>query len=284
MTNDFKIGIIVDCLKLGIEPGITKAAEMGADGIQVYAVSGEMAPDTLTKARRMELLDRIKSNGLVVSAVCGDLGGHGFSKRSDHVARIEMSKKIMELAKDLESDIVTTHIGVIPQAVNERYEALYEASCRLGEIAMNAGGVFAIETGSETTETLRGFLENVASRGVGVNYDPANLVMVTGDDPVKGVMTLGGHIVHTHAKDGVMIRQGDPEAIYDAFAEPGSDWIHFADYFKETPLGQGGVDFAGYLKALADIGYKGFLTIEREVGSRPLEDIREAVRFLRGML
>jgi sugar phosphate isomerase/epimerase len=195
-----------------------------------------------------------------------------------------MSKKIMELAKDLESTIVTTHVGVIPDVRNERYETLADACRRLGGIAKAGDGIFAIETGPETTTTLRGFLETVASCGVGVNYDPANLVMVTGDDPVRGVAVLGSHIVHTHAKDGIMIQQGDPEAIYNAFAEPGSDWIHFADYFKETPLGQGGVDFAGYLNALAEIGYKGFLTIEREVGSRPLEDIREAVRFLRSIL
>ena len=52
-------------------------------------------------------------------------------------------------------------------------------------------------------------------------------------------------------------------------------------YFEEVPLGTGSVDFSVYLKALEDIGYKGFLTIEREVGDNPEADIKTAVDFLR---
>ncbi|MCQ2432802.1 MAG: TIM barrel protein, partial [Clostridia bacterium] len=54
------------------------------------------------------------------------------------------------------------------------------------------------------------------------------------------------------------------------------------EYFKEVPLGQGHVDFDKYLAALADIGYEGYLTIEREVGADPVADIRTAVDFLTG--
>ena len=70
----FKIGVMVDSFRLGIEEGIKKAAEVGGEGIQIYATSGEFAPENLSPARRKELLDIIKSNGLVVSALCGDLG------------------------------------------------------------------------------------------------------------------------------------------------------------------------------------------------------------------
>lgn len=52
-------------------------------------------------------------------------------------------------------------------------------------------------------------------------------------------------------------------------------------YFQEVPLGTGDVDFPNYLKALEDIGYNGFLTIEREVGDNPEADITTAVNFLR---
>lgn len=280
----FKIGLIVDCLGLGIEKGIARAAELGAQGIQVYAVSGGMAPDNLSKAKRRDLADRIRSCGLVVSAVCGDLGGHGFTIRSDNPAKIEMSKKIMELAKDLESDVVTTHIGVVPETAGSRYETLSDACFRLGTIARAMDAVFAVETGPEKAATLRRFLDDLGTKGVGVNYDPANLVMVSGDDPVAGVALLKDYIVHTHAKDGIMIRQGDPEAIYNAFAEPDTGWIKFSDYFLETPLGEGGVDFARYLEALDAIGYKGFLTIEREVGDDPASDIAKAVSYLRKIL
>ena len=72
--------------------------------------------------------------------------------------------------------------------------------------------------------------------------------------------------------------------IYDFFAEGGIGDLRLGDYFLETPLGQGAVDFDRYLGALKEIGYKGFLTIEREVGEDPTADIRLAVDFLKARI
>jgi sugar phosphate isomerase/epimerase len=186
-----KIGVMVDSFKLDLRAGIKKAKEVGADGIQIYAVEGSMDPDHLDKRQRKELLDFIKSNGLAVSALCGDLGGHGFTVKEDNAWKIEKSRRIMELAKDLESNVVTTHIGVIPEdETNSRYAVLKEACEELGRFGDSLGATFAIETGPEKAETLRKFLDSLDSNGVGVNLDPANFVMVTGDDPVKAVTTL----------------------------------------------------------------------------------------------
>ena len=123
---------------------------------------------------------------------------------------------------------------------------------------------------------MKGFLDGLHSTGVAVNLDPANLVMVTGDDPVAAVYTLKDYIVHTHAKDGRRLLVRDPEIIYGII----EDEIQAGRAFIELPLGEGDVDFPNYLKALDDIGYRGFLTIEREVGDDPETDIAKAVTFL----
>lgn len=279
--SKFGIGVMVDSFRLPLKEGIMKAREVGASGIQVYAIQGEMAPENLSPARRREILDMIKSNGLVVSALCGDLGGHGFAVAADNEWKIGKSKRIMDLAKDLETQVVTTHIGVVPEDLNHPRRKIMQDACEeLGEYGDQVGAYFAIETGPETALTLKSFLDSLKSRGVRVNYDPANLVMVTGDDPVQGVYTLKDYIVHTHAKDGVMKKKSDPERVYNFFAEGGIEDLRLEDYFLEVPLGEGQVDFPAYLKALEDIGYQGFLTIEREVGENPEKDIREAVQFL----
>lgn len=276
-----KIGVMVDSFRLDIREGIKKAKEIGAQGIQIYAVKGFMDPGNLGATERKELLKYIKDNGLVVSAICGDLGGHGFAIKEDNKFKIEKSKRIMDLAVDLETNVVTTHIGVIPGDENHpRYKILQEACEELGEYGDKVGAYFAIETGPEPAATLKRFLDSLKSSGVRVNYDPANLVMVTGDDPVQGVYTLKDYIVHTHAKDGVMISKSEPERIYNFFAEGGIEDLRLEDYFIEKPLGKGAVDFNAYMQALKDIGYTGFLTIEREVGENPERDIREAVGFL----
>lgn len=101
--------------------------------------------------------------------------------------------------------------------------------------------------------------------------------MVTGDNPVDAVYTLKDYIVHTHAKDGKRLFYRDPEVVYGLR----KDVIVEDESFKELPLGSGDVPFAEYLGALDDIGYKGFLTIEREVGDDPAADIVLARDFLR---
>ena len=194
---------------------------------------------------------------------------------------IEKSKRIVELAKDLGTDIITTHIGVVPaDRNNERYKIMQEACFELSRFADSMDAHFAIETGPETAEVLKGFLDDLHSIGVAVNLDPANFKMVTGDDPVKAVYTLKDYIVHTHAKDGNRLNVGNPEFIYRA-VHPVPQGFDDVQYFEEVPLGTGSVDFPNYLKALEEIGYKGFLTIEREVGDNPEKDIKTAYDFLK---
>ena len=196
---------------------------------------------------------------------------------------IEKSKRILDLAKDLETDIVTTHIGVVPaDPTHERYKIMQEACYELSRYADSLGAHFAIETGPETSATLKGFLDGLGSTGVAVNMDPANLVMVTGDDPVQAVYNLKDYIVHTHAKDGIKLLDRDPEIIYGL--KNIEDVIQEGEAFREVPLGQGGVPFPAYLAALEAIGFKGYLTIEREVGADPAADIALAANFLRDLM
>ena len=277
----FPVGVIINSFRTDIPTAVKKAAEVGAQGIQVYATRGEMSPLELVGNKRKEFLDLVKSNGLVISALCGDLGGGGFIHKDLNRERVDFSKKILDLAKELETDVVTTHIGVVPEDPNhDRYKIMQEACFELAEYADSIDAHFAVETGPETSLVLKGFLDSLNSTGVGVNLDPANLVMVTGDDPAKAVHNLKKYIVHTHAKDGKQIFYRDPEIVYGIK----KDVIVTDDSFIEVPLGEGSVKWQEYLKALEDIGYNGFLTIEREVGDNPEKDIRTAVEFLNNMM
>lgn len=276
----FSIGVILESFRTDFTTALDKAQAMGAQGIQAYATYGELAPENMTPDKTREFLKNVKDHGMVISALCGDLG-HGFGNADLNPELVEKSKRILDLALELETDVVTTHIGVVPGDKNHpRYAVMQDACGQLAEYADSVRAHFAIETGPETAETLKGFLDGLHSTGVAVNLDPANLVMVTADDPVQAVYTLKDYIVHTHAKDGRRIYYRDPEELYglvesEMLATPS---------FEELPLGEGDVDFPNYLKALNDIGYKGFLTIEREVGDNPEKDIETAVHFLNALI
>ncbi|MNI18044.1 L-ribulose-5-phosphate 3-epimerase UlaE [compost metagenome] len=291
MASMNKIGIIVDCFGLGVREGLLKAKEVGAHGVQLWATHGEMDPDHLDATARKDLRTYIESLGLEISALCGDLGGHGFQDRRDNPSKIERSKRILDLAKDLGTNVVTTHIGVVPERPDDPvYVDMQQACIELSRYADSVGGYFAIETGPEPAAHLKRFLDSLGSRGVGVNFDPANLVMVTGDDPVQGVHLLKDYIVHTHVKDGVRLRQVDPKLVYGSLGfepldhESVAKQVSEGEYFREVPLGEGEVDFSAYFNALKDIGYTGYLTIEREVGNNPEKDIHKAVQFINAIL
>lgn len=283
-----KIGVIVDSFRVGVREGLKKAKAVGADGVQIYAVSGEMDPDNLSTAARKELKDYIESLGLEISALVGDLGGHGFQDKEANPAKIEKSKRILDLAVELGTNVVTTHIGIVPDDENDPiYATMQEACEELSNYATSMNAYFAIETGPETAAHLKKFLDSLTTNGVSVNFDPANMVMVTGDDPVEGVKLLKDYIVHTHAKDGVQYKKVDPRYVYGSLGFKGMDheeirkMVTAGEVFKEVPLGEGSVDFDAYIAALQEIGYTGYLTIEREVGENPEEDIRKAVEFLK---
>lgn len=276
-----KIGAMVESFRLGFKNGVEKAASLGIEGIQAYATGGELGVDDITDAKLKEALDIVKSNGLVFSAICGDFG-HGFMNPEQNKIYVEKSKRVLDLAKKLECNIVTTHIGTVPAEENETKEIMRKACRELAEYADSVGSAFAVETGPEPGKVLGEFLDSLGASGVRVNFDPANLVMCVDDRPENALKYLGKYVVHTHAKDGIMLKKKIEEKInigeeakeHQALADMGMKYL-------ELPLGEGDVNFDVYLPALAATGFNGFLTIEREVGDNPEKDIALAVEFLK---
>ena len=123
---NFPIGAMLESFQLPFREAVEKAASIGVQGLQMYMTSGEMAPENLTPGKIAEMLDIIKSNGLKVSAICGDFG-HGFGDPNANPELIERSKRVMDLTMHFETNIVTTHIGVVPQIKNIHVMAL----CRM---------------------------------------------------------------------------------------------------------------------------------------------------------
>lgn len=281
----YKIGVMLESFRQPLAESIQTAASLGVDGIQLYATGGETHFSKLTGPALKEFQARLRDTGQEVAAVCGDFGGHGFQHAEENPQRVENTKQIIDLAIELNSRVVTTHIGVVPADLSHSRAEIMAAACReLASYAHRRQVTLAIETGPESAATLRAFLEHLeVDGGIGVNFDPANLVMVMKEDIPAAVQTLAPWIVHTHAKDGKNLRPVDPEILYGVFAgglKP--EGFHIGDHILETPLGEGDVPFPSYLEALYATGFTdGYLTIEREVGDQPVEDITAAVYFLK---
>ncbi|MCD6302334.1 MAG: TIM barrel protein [Anaerolineae bacterium] len=249
-----KVGVFADNMGLGVRQGLEKAAELGADGVQFYTTSGELVPENLSAQQRKELRRHIGELGLVLSATCSDFG-HGLVDADRNRVLIPRIQTNIDLALDLGTNIITTHIGAVPADRSDPvWSVLAEALNKVGSYAEERGAVLATETGPEEGATLRDLLEALDTDGVRVNFDPANFI-IYGYDMRAAVDALLPYVVHTHAKD--------------------------ARGREEVPLGEGDVDFDWYIPKIRSQGFDGFFTIEREVGEDPVGDITEAIAFLR---
>ncbi|MDO9542629.1 MAG: sugar phosphate isomerase/epimerase family protein [Kiritimatiellia bacterium] len=256
-----KTGAFLSSFRLDFKSALKKAQEIGLAGIQLSSLKGEIDVKNISPKKAREIIEMFKEHNLVISAVCGDIGGFAVDDESEAKKRIERTKKIMDNTRLLGVTIVQTHIGFIPENFNTDRKAVIMRKCleEVGKYGEKTGVFLATETGPESASTMKRFLDTIRIPAIKVNYDPANLAM-NGFDCIGGVRELQDYIIHSHAKDGRKI----PD-------EKGQ---------KEQPLGKGDVNFPEYIKAMGSIGYNGFYVIEREVGEDPARDIAEAKRFL----
>ena len=286
-----KIGVMAESFRTDFKSAVKIAKQLGADGMQAYASSfgadgimgycdGDLSKKTVAENEIKEVRSIMSDAGLCFSAICGDFGCAMYYTKNR--AEIDREKRVIEVAEKLGTKIVTTHIGVIPDYECGQYDSMILVYGELARFAESAGCKFAIETGPEKSPLLKAFLDNVNSKGCAVNLDPANLVMCAGENPVEAVKNLKDYIVHTHAKDGIRNRPVDTRALYapQYYDLPPEDW----SAISEMPLGDGNVPWDGYIAALKETGFDGFLTIEREVGENPKGDIEKAVTFLKKYL
>ena len=133
----FPIGVILESFRKPIPEAVDAAAKLGAKGLQVYATATRLAKTEMSPAQRRDFLRMVKDHGLCFSALCGDLG-KGFGNPELNPALVEESKRILDIALEMETNIVTTHIGVVPADETHHAGRLRRA----GPLRLHAGRSF----------------------------------------------------------------------------------------------------------------------------------------------
>ncbi len=189
----------------------------------------------------------------------------GFLSEARRPARIELTKKIIDFAAIVGAPAVAAHIGFVPEdASDPRYVQLIETVRELCDACAARGLKFSMETGQETAEDMREFITTVNRPNLGVNFDPANMILYGKDRPIEAVGILAPWIVSVHCKDGTW---------------PTAEGM----LGSETPLGEGQVDIPAFIAKLKEIGYTGPLTIEREAGDDRIGDITRGKALLESL-
>jgi sugar phosphate isomerase/epimerase len=200
----------------------------------------------------------------------------GFIPPSTREAREARTREVIEFASALGVNSFACHVGWIPHdRTHHAYAVALDVVRRICDYTAQYKMLFALETGQETAEALLEFLDEVGRDNLRLNFDPANLVLYGTEDPLTALGAVGSHVVSVHCKDG----NWPPKEPASALG-------------TEMPLGEGSVNIPGFIKKLKEVGYRGPLTIEREValdqdmddrhkeGVAHPDDIRKAVKLL----
>ena len=173
-------------------------------------------------------------------------------------------KKVFEsvaLTAQLGVKYLTLHFGFLDLTDPDCAKKLTDRVKILADKAAQKDIQLLMETGQETADELRQFLEELNHPALGVNFDPANMLLYNKGDPIKAVHTLAPWIRHVHIKDAIRTRT------------PGT-------WGLEVPWGSGQVGGIEFLKALKKINFAGALAVEREAGDDRLGDIKTAIDAL----
>lgn len=260
---DRKLGMFLNTKYIEVNEGIQKAREWDLEYIQLYAMNTNFNLANIPMVEWSTLKKSLSFNGIKIPSLAISFGENGIIG-TEADSTIERFKYVTERGLELGAGVITAHIGKIPDDEKGKIYGEMERICfELGDLAFKFGGVFAIETGSEKAIVLKRFLENINSKGLAVNFDPANLISDVNENPVEGLLLLKDYIVQTHIKDCKEVKSDSPSK------------------YIEVAAGNGEVDLDIFFKVLDEIGFDGYSMIERNDYFDELDGMNQSINFAR---
>lgn len=250
-----------------------------AAGLGFRVVHASALPEGwLTGPERADYVAAARASGLTVHTLFVGFDGQSYAdlpsiRRTvglvlpefrEHRCRVALLYS--DLAEELGVTGLAAHVGFVPHAPGHpHYRPLVEAVRTIAGRCGDRGQTFHLETGQEPAEVLGRFLDDVGRPNVGVNFDPANLVLYGTDEPLTALDRLAPAVRGVHCKDAL---------------PPSGPGV----LGTEVLIGHGVVDLPALVRKLREIGYDGPLVIEREHGPRVLEDVVAARAYLEALV
>jgi L-ribulose-5-phosphate 3-epimerase len=268
MAEKLQIGVMLSARPTAGE-AMKKVADLGLSACQVHWP----APGSLDAAK--ELRDAADKYGVHIATLWSMPSGRmvwNFVEGPATIGLVPPATRHQRTVQLIESariaaaigvGSITTHLGFIPEFPgDEDYYGTMQAIKSIATVCLDEGIEFWFETGQETPVTLLRLIEDVGTGNLGVNLDPANLLMYGKANPVDALDVFGQWVRGVHAKDG----------------EYPTDGVKLG---RERPMGEGRVNFPVLVPKLKEKGFEGVLAIEREIsGPKQIEDIKRAIGIL----
>jgi sugar phosphate isomerase/epimerase len=255
-----RIAVYLPSLKLPFRPALAAAGRMGAQAVELDA-RRDVPPAEMTATATRQIRKWLEDANLRLAALHFPTR-RGYAVLDELEARVDATKRVMKLARELGCGLVVTHLGRLPEKELPAWSLLCEVLTDLGRYGQHVGSLLAAETGSESGVELARLLAALPEGSLGITLNPGNLIM-NGYSPLEAIEALGPHVVHVHAAD----------AVHDPHARRG----------MEVALGRGSADFPALLGALEEHDYRGYLTVIRYNSEDPQRELALAVQYLKSL-
>ncbi len=267
------IGVIYKLVD-ALEYGAVKLMELGLECVQLQC----FMPELLTEENANKIRESFEGKIRISSFWAGWTGPRiwnfesgpqtlGLVPEAYRAMRMNEIIKGVDFASWLGIPNVATHVGFIPENPSTtEYRGVLEAVRYIVNYCGEKGINFNFETGQETPTTLMRIITDIGTDNVGINLDPANIIMYGKGNPVDALDLFKGRINGVHVKDG-----NYPTEFYKLG--------------RETLVGEGSVNYPVYLPKLINGGYKGDLYIEREIsGEQQIVDIKKTIDYIKNLM
>ncbi len=259
----------------GLGASIERVVGLGVPTVQLHAPG----PESRTKERAREVKKAFADARIKITLVfCGYPGESyqtiqivrdtvGLVPPATRAERLAQTKRIADFASWLGAPGIGVHVGFVSEEHDSpEFAGAVDVVGKVADHCARLGLTMNLETGQETADTLLCLLEAVGRDNLGVNFDPANMILYGSGEPLEALRKVGAYVRSCHCKDGTWSDS------------PGEEWG------LEVPLGQGAVGIENFVATLDGLGYAGPLTIEREVsGERQMTDIKAGIQLLKGI-
>jgi sugar phosphate isomerase/epimerase len=273
--TDWPIGVFAS-IDAGLGVKLEVVRELGLTSIQLHSPHRESRTPENAKA----FLAKLKDYGISISTLFLGFVGESYESiaitaqtvglvpEATRAERLAEAKEISDFAKLLGVKEIGFHIGFVPHdQTSSQYSGVVQTIQQLCDHLAGNGQQLHLETGQEDVDSLLKFIADVKRSNIFINFDPANLILYGIGDPI-GALKKVAHLVRSvHCKDAIATT-----------GKPGIDWG------REVPFGTGQIDAKRFIRTLKEIGYRGPLTIEREIPEDPIrqkEEIGQAVRLIK---
>ncbi len=258
----FRYSMSTSSLNLPLRAALKVAAQVpGVQGVRIDART-ELRPAEMSETGKRELLHFLKEHGLQLSSL-SFFTRHAYYDETDLDRRIAATREAMELAALLKVPYLSVRVGRIPAEEESRnWQMLCEVMNDLARHGNHIGVTLAIVAGTEPTERVNQFLEEIRTGPLAIDFDPARQ-LVEGESISTRLRGLHRHVKEFTARDAVRDFSGGSE---------------------ETSLGRGEVVWDELLATLVEIDYRGWITLQRTGGEHRQQELERSARYLQNIL